>query len=225
MEPCEPSKPYSQYGLSAQSDGTGLLNTSRLFHVYNTFSHSLNIATEDKKHLYYVNISMFTPGKPDVTLHAGSDRSAPIAAVCKFIRLSANMNVGLGDPKDPNNVIWEALTKENWDHSKYRWEMTIHSQKTMYAGGGLGERKAFLWKRTHHVGIGNSMPSMLSERNFKLEDAQTGELIAVYADNGIKSFKKCGKFQINVDYGSDFDSMVLITGLALLEKERRRKNQ
>jgi hypothetical protein len=44
----------------------------------------------------------------------------------------------------------------------------------------------------------------------------------VYTDNGVRTSKKCGNLQINVDYGKDFDTMVLITGLSLLEKERRR---
>jgi hypothetical protein len=34
--------------------------------------------------------------------------------------------------------------------------------------------------------------------------------MAVYSDNGVGSFKKCGKFQINMDYGKDFDTLVLI---------------
>jgi len=86
-----------------------------------------------------------------------------------------------------------------------------------------GERKGFVWKRTHSVGIGDSMPKRFSNRNHKLEDESTGEIVAVYSDNGVGSSKKCGKLQINVDYGKDFDTMVLITGLSILEKERRRR--
>lgn len=88
-----------------------------------------------------------------------------------------------------------------------------------------GTRKAFVWKRTNHTPIGDDMPSTLSTKNFKLIDEHTEELVAVYVNNGVKSWEKCGKFQINVDYGAQFDVMVLITGLSLLEKERRRERR
>src|SRR5205823_5635429 len=84
------------------------------------------------------------------------------------------------------------------------------------------ERKAFLWKRTHSIGVGDSMPTKLSMRNFKLVEENTGEVVAVWANNGGKSFKKAGKFQLNRDYGQDWDIFVLLTGLSLLEKVRRR---
>lgn len=80
-----------------------------------------------------------------------------------------------------------------------------------------------MWKRTHHVGIGEEKPLRLGAKNFKLLDEQTEELVAVYLNNGAKSYKKSGKFQINADYGPAFDTVVFITGLGLLEKERRRE--
>ena len=47
-------------------------------------------------------------------------------------------------------------------------------------------------------------------------------MAAVFANNGFSSFKKKDKIEIVKEYGKDFDSMVLLTGLALVEKERRR---
>jgi hypothetical protein len=158
-----------------------------------------------------VRSSSFTIGKPDLTYHAGETDQAPIAAVCKFINFSRHCKVGFGDSNDPN-IIWEDLKRYKLKNH-YRIEMT------------LGIRKAFVWKRTNHTPIGEDMPSMLSTKNFKLIDEQTEELVAVYVNNGAKSWEKCGKFQINVDYGAQFDVMVLITGLSLLEKERRRERR
>ncbi|OJJ41203.1 hypothetical protein ASPWEDRAFT_34701 [Aspergillus wentii DTO 134E9] len=132
------------------------------------------------------------------------------------MKSSSLLKIGLGDPDDPNAMIWEEMTKQTWDHSNYRWEMTIHPPS------GHPERRSFLWKRTHSVGVEESMPAKLSQRNFKLVDERTGELLAVYANNGAKSWKKAGKLQINKDFGRDWDTMVLLTGLSLLEKERRR---
>ncbi|KAJ5998168.1 hypothetical protein N7522_009828 [Penicillium canescens] len=145
-----------------------------------------------------------------LTYHAGETEDAPITAVCKFINFSRHCKVGLGNPDDPN-VAWEDLTRHKLT-THYRFEITLDT----------GERRAFIWKRTNTVGIGEEKPSKISSKNFKLQDEQTEELVAVYLNNGMKSRKKSGKFQINVDYGAVFDTMVIITGLGLLEKERRR---
>jgi len=201
------------------------MSSSHLFHVYYaTCRRNLTITAEDETPLFYVKMSCLRPGKPDVTFHTGQHQSDPIAAVCKFRRFSAVSKVGLGNPDEPSRMVWEDLTKAKWNHSKYRWETIIHPSMTDKMDSmSPGERKGFVWKRTHSVGIGDSMPKRFSNRNHKLEDESTGEIVAVYSDNGVGSSKKCGKLQINVDYGKDFDTMVLITGLSILEKERRRR--
>lgn len=189
-------------------------STSRLFHVYNRRrKNDFAIFTADRTPLAYVRSSVFTIGKPDLTYHAGETDQAPIAAVSKFINFSRHCKVGFGDPNDPN-IIWEDLKRHKLT-SHYRIEIALNG----------GARKSFMWKRTHNTPIGDDAPSKLSTKNFKLIDEQTEELLAVYVNNGVKSWEKCGKFQINVDYGAQFDVMVLITGLSLLEKERRRERR
>ncbi|KAK2756102.1 hypothetical protein FQN54_005509 [Arachnomyces sp. PD_36] len=195
--------------------------SSKILGVYHTRSHySLRVKTVDKSPLYYVDNSTFRIGTPDVTMHVGDEKTGPIKAACKFVSFSSGSKMCLGDPKD-TNAIWEDLTKENTlDHSKYRWEMTIPGH------GYGGERKAFLWKRTHSVGVGDSKPGKLSTRNFKLVDEVTGEILAVFANNGPKSYSKLGKFEIFPnDYGEDWETLMLLSGLSLIEKERRRARQ
>lgn len=207
------ARPGSQSSaeLSTYSDIPPTTSSSRLFHVYHRRrKNDFAISTAEKAPVAYVRCSSFTPGKPDLTYHAGETEDAPIAAVCKFIHFSRHCKVGLGDSDDPN-IAWEDLIRHKLT-THYRFENTVNN----------GERRAFVWKRTNTVGIGDEKPSKLSSRNFKLQDEQTGELVAVYLNNGTKSWKKSGKFQINVDYGPVFDTMVFITGLSLLEKERRR---
>lgn len=200
--------------ISSDEDLPLPTSTSRLFHIYNRRRRSdFAILTADKTPLAYVRCSSFTIGKPDLTYHAGETDQAPIAAVCKFINFSRHSKVGFGDPNDPN-IIWEDLKRHKLT-THYRMEVTLN----------YGTRKAFVWKRTNHTPIGDDKPSMLSTKNFKLIDEHTEELVAVYVNNGVKSWEKCGKFQINVDYGAQFDVMVLITGLSLLEKERRRERR
>lgn len=198
--------------LSIYSDVPPITPFSRLFHVYHRRrKNDFAISTAEKAPLAYVRCSTFTIGKPDLTYHAGETEDAPITAVCKFINFSRHCKVGLGNPNDPN-VAWEDLMRHKLT-THYRFEITLNS----------GERRAFVWKRTNSVGIGEEKPSKIGSKNFKLQDERTAELVAVYLNNGTKSWKKSGKFQINVDYGAVFDTMVFITGLGLLEKERRRE--
>jgi hypothetical protein len=202
--------------ISSDEDLPLPTSTSRLFHVYNRRrKNDFAILTADKAPLAYVRSSSFTIGKPDLTYHAGETDQAPITAVCKFINFSRHSKIGFGDPNNPN-IIWEDLK---------RYKLTNHYRMEMTLDNNEGIRKAFVWKRTNHTPIGDDMPAMLSTKNFKLIDEQTEELVAVYVNNGVKSWEKCGKFQINVNYGAQFDVMVLITGLSLLEKERRRERR
>ncbi|GES66725.1 hypothetical protein ATEIFO6365_0016001800 [Aspergillus terreus] len=208
------ARPGSQSSAehSSYSDIPPTTHSSRLFHVYHRRRKlDFAITTDEKAPLAYVRCSTFTIGKPDLTYHAGETEDAPITAVCKFINFSRHCKVGLGNPEDPNTV-WEDLMRHKLT-THYRFEITLQT----------GERRAFVWKRTNSVGIGEETPSKIGAKNFKLQDELTEELVAVYLNNGAKSWKKSGKFQINVHYGADFDTMVFITGLGLLEKERRRE--
>lgn len=191
--------------------------SSRILGVYHTKSHnSLRVKTADKAPLYYVDNSSFKIGKPDVTMHIGNEKTGPIAAACKFVTLSSGSKMCLGNPDDPN-AIWEDLTKESLDHSIYRWEISTGGHG--YGGG----RKSFLWKRTRTLGVEDSKPGIISTRNFKLIDEGTGEILAVFANNGPKSFSKLGKFEIYPhDYGDNWETMMLLSGLSIIERERRR---
>jgi hypothetical protein len=214
-----PTRPGSERSdeFSFVNDILPITSTSRLFHVYNRRRRSdFAIFTAEKTPLAYVRCSSFTIGKPDLTYHAGENEEGPITAVCKFVNFSRHCKIGLGRADDPN-IAWEDLTRHKLT-THYRFEITLQDN-----GSGLPRRKAFVWKRTNSVGIGEDKPSKLSSRNFKLQDGETGNVIAVYLSAGAKSWKKSGKFQIEVDHGKSFDTMVFITGLGLLEKERRRQ--
>lgn len=194
--------------------------SSRILGVYHTRSHnSLRVKTADKAPLYYVDNSSFKIGTPDVTLHVGEEKTGPIKAACKFVNFSSGSKMCLGNPNE-TNAIWEDLTKESHDHSKYRWEMSVDSH------GYGGARKGFLWKRTRTVGVEDSKPGAVSSRNFKLVDEVTGEILAVFANNGPKSFSKLGKFEVFPhNYGDNWETMMLLSGLSIIEKERRRERQ
>ncbi|PLB49615.1 hypothetical protein P170DRAFT_357589 [Aspergillus steynii IBT 23096] len=208
-----PSSSLDTSGTVPAPDG------SRLYNIYHTvLHHHYDVTLADKTPLYHVENSLIRPKKPDLTVHGGMDESAPIVAVCKFLHFSRHLKVGLGDPQNISDVQWEDLVCMNYQLTKYRWQMTMRSP--------YGEviKRSFVWKRTHSVGVEDSKPSILSSRNYKLVNEQTDRIVAVFTSNSLKSFTKCGKLQIHADYGREFELMVILTVLALYEKQRRRNN-
>ncbi|EGE06271.1 hypothetical protein TEQG_05275 [Trichophyton equinum CBS 127.97] len=222
--------------------------SSRIFHIYNSFPVHYKISDPQKRPLYHVDNSYFTPGTPDLSLYRGEDKKGHLAAVCKFVLFSTCSKIGLM-PKpqksyhdrlnndvfeighvstSAEDMTWEDLTRESRDHSTYRFEMELLVQ-SMRRGPELG-RRAFVWKRTHSMGVESSKPSKLSACNYKLVDEESGKIMAVIANNGLKSMNKKGKIELfdTAKYafsGEQLDIMILMTGVALLEKERRRRAQ
>ncbi|PGG99516.1 hypothetical protein GX51_06256 [Blastomyces parvus] len=227
---------------SLSSSPSTSLQPSTIFHIYfNSISHvnfTITKSPEKRHPVYHVQNSYFTPGTPDMTLHAGPDQSGPILGRCKFVLFSTCTKIGLGTSEE--DMIWEDLTRVSKDHSRYRYEIdfgtdigdgNIAGPTALSAARPHVRRRAFLWKRTHSVGVEDSKPSKFSPSNYKLVDEETGEVVAAFANNGIKSWKKKGKLEILNkdelfgDAGKRFELMVLMGALAVMERERRRGMQ
>lgn len=191
------------------------MSNPHLFHIYtSSFRRHYNVTDANKTPRYYVDNSTWTPEKPDLTVHAGSEKKAPVVAVSKFKHFSRHCKIGLGDPGDVNNVQWEDLIGQGLSHGKFRWQMPTRNKIAF-------SRQPFIWKRTAHVGVGRSSPSVFSSDNVKLVDEQTEQMLAVYTSSSHKSVDKAGKLEVYADYGQDFDVMVLVTALTIIEKHRR----
>ncbi|KAL4930514.1 uncharacterized protein BDV17DRAFT_40077 [Aspergillus undulatus] len=202
---------------SADAHSIDLSASSRLYHIYHsTVRYDYRVCDADKNHLYFVHNSHLKPLKEDITVHAGSDNSTPVLAVCKFLHFSRHCKVGLGDPQHPGAMVWEDLQGQNLTMTKYRWQMSVHSEN-----GGF-ERRWFVWKRTQSLGVDGDSPSVLSLRNFKLVDDMTGQVVAVFTSNSFRSVRKNGKLKVTAEYGPNFDIVALVTLLAMYERIRRR---
>lgn len=186
-------------------------NSSRLYHIYHNHWHrAYNITTPTEQQLYYVDSSLFTANKPDLTVHMGINNKAPVIATCKFMHFSRDFYVGLGDPQSPSQVDWEDVSCQGFRRNSYRWQMNLPSG-----------RHTFIWKRTHSVGVEDVPLSSISYRNFKLVDELTGQILAVFTNDYLNT-KKAGDFQVYADYGGAFNLISLVTVLALYEKGSRR---
>lgn len=207
-------------GLSAAVPEAAAPPSSRVFTVSRKpFRQFYGISSASDQPLFYIDVSTFTRGKPDLTLHAGPTRDAPVAAVCHMPKFSVDFKVGLGDPEaSADSVCWEDVTRETTVRAaRYRWVTDLAGPS-----GDGDSRRSLMWKRTGSVGVDGEKVMALSARNHKLVDERTGELLAVFTSN--LSLSKCGKLQLNVDYGESFDIMVFISCLTLYEKARRRSH-
>jgi hypothetical protein len=161
---------------------------------------------------YFVRNSIFTPGIPDVTIFAGSDKKGAVVGVCKYVAFSTTVIVGRGDPAKMNDVEWEAVSKTSRDHGIYKFSI----------GARTEQRKSYVWKRTHDPNIKGTTSSKLDRRSWKLLDDATGQVIVVFASNGATSWKKAGTLQFYANEGKEWEEWILLTFFGLFEKARRR---
>lgn len=95
-------------------------------------------------------------------------------------------------------------------HSRYRFEFgeqrgclsTARRQTGMETSASCTQptktkaRRSYVWQRTRATEDGVTGWGMLSSGNYKLIDQQSGETIAVFLSNGIRSWKTAGKLRI-----------------------------
>ncbi|KAI9789512.1 MAG: hypothetical protein M1835_001634 [Candelina submexicana] len=149
------------------------------------------------KPLYFVDNSVFTHGTPGVALIDGIDKTGPIIASAKFSAFSKKTAIDLGSPNKPNEVIWGELRRT---------------------------KKTFVWTRTHNDQYisTDADATKLCHHHLKLVDEATDEVVALFLSNRLKSWHKMGKFQVWKSWGQGWELMMLLTGLAVIEKARRR---
>lgn len=168
-----------------------------------------SISTENGQHLYYIHNSSWPSSRPDVALHLGSNKHSPTVAVCEFGKWSGD-KIALGDP-GKTGVKWAPFERHSTFGHEYQWSFNVP---------GVGQQ-TFAWKHTHSEGVDGYKPSGFSSGNYKMVETRTNRVIAVYNNGGGVFSGRSKKFQINVNYGRDFDALVFLTGCAMLEKARR----
>ena len=207
----ESSTERSQHALEyAMKPSTPHLKTYGYY--YTKRYTNLKVCDEQKNIIYFSHVHE-VGSSPDVVLHQGPNKHAPVVAVAQF-RWSRNLKLGLGNPEtSEKDVVWEDMENlsKGIGHSKYRFEMTISHQ-----------RRSFLWQRTRDSADGVEGVGRLINWNYKLVDERTGEVLAVYLENFLKGWFKKGKLQLKADLGRDWELMVLLGSLGLCEKACRR---
>jgi len=160
-----------------------------------------------------INASSFTRGKPTLTLHDGPDATSPVVGCAWIPATSRSKKLGLGDCVNaPQDVKWEELRQENFRASEFSFGMSLPG------AGEEGYRRVNLrWKRTSHHAVDGKTAHAWSGRNWKLvsadddvRDTVTDGIVAVFTSNPDLT-ADWGTLQINVDWGIDFERILLLS--------------
>lgn len=151
--------------------------------------------------LFVVEVSNWAPNKPHHVLHLGPDKTPPAVACSWLISTSRTSKIGLGDMMTyPDHVQWEDFKQENFRGSEFSWGMDLHSG-----------RENLKWKRTAHHAVDGKKASHWSAGHWKLVRKEDNNRILCVITGEAKLSTICGILQFNVDWGKEFEYMVLLT--------------
>jgi hypothetical protein len=173
---------------------------------------------------YEVDLSYVTtdirsakPGRHGIILQTpSSSGSQQILGTCDFAfsSLSQPIHLGFGDcVNSPDTVVWEDMyQREKVKQSDFEISIDL--------GGGIG-RKTFSWKRTHDIEGVSTLSKKLSFLHLKMVEKDSQEVVARFAhDTSFGSRRGTFDFE-QFEGGSDWDRVVLLSGLAVLEYMRK----
>ena len=162
---------------------------------------------------YYIVASYFKT--MDITLYAGTDRkSSPPIGAGRIASISRDHKLGYSPASSPGgkeDFAWEDMRREKLTEWGYAFGFTIPATR---------ERAALMWKRTSHVSVAGMKTNWMSGRNFKLVDrTDENKVLAVFT--AVTGWSSCGALQINVDWGVEFERIVVVSCVTLYEKVSR----
>ena len=175
---------------------------------------------------YEVDLSFTTtdmrsvkPGRHGIILQTPSSASASsqqILGTCDFAisSFSTPIHLGFGDTvASPDTVVWEDIhIREIAKQSGFELGIDL--------GGDIG-RKVFDWKRTSEIESKSTLSKKMDFLHLKMVERDSQVVVARFAHNFMFGSKR-GSFELEeFDGGKQWDSIVLLSGLAVLEYMRK----
>lgn len=172
--------------------------------------------------VYEVGLSFATtdlrsskPGRHGIVLQTPSP-SNQVLGTCDFTfgSLSTPIHLGFGDSMaSPDTVVWEDMyVREIAKQSGFEIGIDL--------GGSIG-RKVFDWKRTSAVENKSTISQKMDWLHLKMVERETGVVVARFVHNFMFGSKR-GTWELEeFDGGNDWEGVVLLSGLAVLEYMRK----
>ena len=180
-------------------------NPARTLGIYKSgFNYEIRQGGSSGPLIYYVNNSSWIMGTPNVQI-LGGDKHGPMVASAKFHKVSADIDIALGDATDERNPTFYRMTKESlMTHREYAFET---------AEGPTGQRQQYLWKKD---GLGG---------DFVATDSN-GQIVAYFEKTGM-AWSKVGKICYTADRSTqNLELMLLVSlmGIYQAQVKRQRSN-
>ncbi|KAK6362695.1 hypothetical protein TWF730_000151 [Orbilia blumenaviensis] len=178
----------------------------------NSFHMDYIIKDVNDRAMYYVDNkafpSTFRGGKPDIVVHEGGDSSGEIVFASRSNIVGNCHEICFGDPATSDRFA--RLKLKNWISLTTTWSPPDSTKEFKFERIYGKETESFGGRKT----------SLLS---LKLTDMETGEIVATYLNDGYKTWRKAGTYQIkhNPEMGREWDKFVMCICGVLTEKERR----
>ncbi|CAG9977295.1 unnamed protein product [Clonostachys byssicola] len=141
-----------------------------------------------------------------------------IALAAGRLSTSSSFKIYLGDPK---------CYFEDYDKSLPWEKMNIERPESTWSLGFAESdlRRDFIWKKTRRIAVdGVDKPSRLLAQNWKLTCANDpDDVLAIFT--GDLGLSRGGTLQIDVDWGIQFEHMVLITLVCQFSKHKQPASQ
>ncbi|KAE9380817.1 hypothetical protein N431DRAFT_433056 [Stipitochalara longipes BDJ] len=169
----------------------------------------LHIASKDGRQQFYIDTSLYSPSKKDITIHAGKDSKGKVLGDVDLKNFSGHYTVELGDPHVEPVRLEELDRVKGWS-SRHQFEFE-------FAGR---ERDVFMWRHR-----GRDLSENRDDLELVLEDEEReeeDEVLAVYeAKGGEHGWKSKGRLLVKEGGGEKWELMVILTVLALIVSKRR----
>jgi len=171
---------------------------------------SLQIDGKDSGHgQYFIDTSLYTPSKKDITLHVGHDSRGKVLGDVDLKNFGGHYTIELGDPNVDAVVLEELDRVKGWS-SRHQFH---------FNRGGKG-RENFVWRHR-----GENLAENRDDLELVFEDEEgeeEDEVLAQYERNGgAHGWKSKGRLLIREGGGEQWELMVILTLAALIVSKRR----
>ncbi|KJZ80185.1 hypothetical protein HIM_00035 [Hirsutella minnesotensis 3608] len=155
-----------------------------------------------------------------LSLHVSTGGRGPMLAASynSTSLMPDEFNIAIGDPARPDlieNCETMVRTPRVLRVDQYSWATGLVAQ-----GPPWHSRRSFTWKRTCTLTPAGETIPFWGPPRYKLVDGITHQVAAVYA--GGRGSKSPGVLQINTPHLEEFDNLILITLISMLENKRNR---
>jgi len=169
----------------------------------------LQLASKDAQTQFYIDVSLYSPSKKDITIHAGSSSKSHVLGDVDLKNFSGHYTVELGDPHTEPVQLEELDRVKGWS-SRHQFEFE-------FAGK---ERDLFVWRHR-----GKDLSENRDDLELVLEDderEEEDEILAIYeAKGGEHGWKSKGRLLVKEGGGEKWELMVVLTVMALIVSKRR----